>query len=243
MKKRLENICKEILGHWKNQGKLEEEQAHIFFDGILDVIMDGEKVPISDYRQISARVEKKWQYRELEDLSLGEAFLYGSLWGGIKIEDLYEDRVRQQESMEKLVSVYAPKQWLFRAIYYNPGIRHKDLAKKGNQSPSQLSQLMTSVEREGLITYNRVGREKYYYLQKRGDQLYKLLKERQASEAFKQKREKTIIFSPDNLDNHELKLERWTDYNQKPSGYRDLQFGTMFLSNENITTSIEVANV
>lgn len=237
-RKRLENICKEILGHWKNEGKLEEEQAYIFFDGILDVIMDGEKIPLSDYRQISAGIEKRWQYRSFEELSPQEAFLYGSLWGGIKIEEIYEERIEQQESLEKLVSVYASKEWLFKAIYYNPGIRHKDLAKKGNQSPSQLSQLMASVEKEGLITYNRAGREKYYFLQKRGDQLYKLMKKKDSSELFNRTSEKALVFSKDNLDTHRPELGIWTE-----SHYHSRSLVNRFLNNENTTSSIESATV
>lgn len=170
---RLGNICKDILAHWRGEGKIDEEQCYVFFDGVLDKILDPEEELTPDYKKVSAELREVWQYKDFSDLTPEEAFLYGSLWGGIQLAGLCEKRENQRKTVEKLTCVYENKAWFFEAIYKNPGIRHKDLAMKGNQSTSQLSQFVSGVVKEGLIAYDRVGREKYYYLQKRGELVYR----------------------------------------------------------------------
>lgn len=176
--KRLRNICQDILACWSEKKELDEEQGYIFFDGILDTISCEEEEFGSDYEKVSTKLNEMWQYKNWGKMSVENAFLCGSLWGGLKIAELSRKRARQQKTVEKLALVYANKLWFFEAISMNPGIRHKDLALKGYQSASQLSQFVNRVTREGLITYNRVGREKYYYLQKQGELVYAAIKQK-----------------------------------------------------------------
>lgn len=173
---RLINICQDILSRWREKKEIDEEQSYIFMDGILDVFSNPEEETGADYRKVSEELNEMWQYRDFGSLSVEEVFLCGSLWGGIKMAELNRKRLRQQSTIKELSRAYANKLWFFEAISYEPGIRHKDLAQKGGQSTSQLSQFVAGVVKEGLITYNRIGREKYYYLQKRGELVYAELK-------------------------------------------------------------------
>ena len=173
--KRLGNICKEILGFLEQKRELDEEQAYILFEGILDRMMSEEEENVPNYSHLSDLLEDKWHYKDLDDTSSEELFLMGGLWGSIQVAESYFKRLKKQEMIKNLVSVHRKNTSFFRIIYQNPGIRHKDLAIKLKQSPSQLSQFVFGMEKEGLISCNRVGREKYYYLQKYGELVYKAL--------------------------------------------------------------------
>ena len=170
--KRLGNICRSILDRLNNGRQMDEDSVHIFFEGIVDKLqsMDGKEPP--EYQKLVAKMDEMWQYRQLEEISPELIFLCGGLWGGAKVLKLCRKREKQQISLDLLVRKYKSEEWIFRVLSENPGIKHKDLAEKGRVSISRLSQLTATMQREGLITYNRVGREKYYYLRPEGEKVY-----------------------------------------------------------------------
>lgn len=174
---RVKNICREILDKWKNGKQIRTDRLFIFLEGVVDLMRQTEnETPPQEYKKLSRALDEMYQYREYEQLTAEEAFVMGSIWSGIKTEELYRARAAQQVSMNKLVRKYENYRWFLRAIYNNPGIKHKDLAAKGKRSTSELSQLTTRLREDGLFTYDRAGREKYYYLQERGVQVYDELK-------------------------------------------------------------------
>lgn len=181
---RLSNICRDILVRWKEKRKVDEELVYIFLDGILDMISDPEPETIPDYKKATAKLQEMWQYKDFGEMSAEEIFLCGGLWAGAKISEMKIRRERQQKTIEELACVYESKQWFFKAISDHPGIRHKDLAERGNQSTSQLSQFVAKAAKEELITFNRVGREKYYYLGKKGEQVYEKIQRKKSSQHF-----------------------------------------------------------
>lgn len=185
---RVKNICKEILDKWKNEKMIKTDQIFVFLEGIIDLMKEGEGSAIpKEYQKLSGKLDEMYQYKEYEQMTAADAFVMGSLWSGIKIEERYRTRAAQQVSMKKLVRKYENYRWFLRAIYNNPGINQKDLAKKGKKDTSQLSQLAVRLSEDGLFTCDRVGREKYYYLQERGEQVYDELK--------KEKREQRNIYA------------------------------------------------
>lgn len=203
---RLANICRDILTRWDEKKSVDEEQVYIFCDGIVDMINDLAAESEPDYKKVSAKLQEMWQYKDFEEMSAEEIFLCGGLWCGMQISGMSTKQRRQQKTIDELACVYESEQWFFKAIYKQPGIRHKDLAEQGDQSVSQLSQFVAKVYEEGLITYNHVGREKYYYLEKRGEMVYKAIQKKRES------RYSTDFFGwykfiPSNIDFHAENLK------------------------------------
>lgn len=197
---RLGNICRDILMRWREKRSVDEELVYIFFDGILDMLHDSEKDnSIPDYRKVTDRLQDIWQYKDFDKMSKEEIFLYGGLWGGMQMAEINVRRKRQEKSVDELVCAYKNKQWFFDAIASQPGIRHKELAERGNQSTSQLSQFVIKAAKEKLITYNRIGREKYYYLGKKGELVYEKMKKRKARMGFCDRKWHAIVNS-NNVD-------------------------------------------
>lgn len=181
-RKRLSNICKEILGNLQDKRRPDEEQTAILFDGIVDCIMEEDRELTADCRRVSDLLKRMRQYKDFDGLSAEDVFSLGGIWGSIRVSELYFERRNYLVETDRLCEVHRRNYRFFKEIHTNPGICHKDLAAKVRQSPSQLSQFVSRLTRDDLISCSRVGREKHYYLRKRGEQIYKVLeKERKHS--------------------------------------------------------------
>lgn len=130
------------------------------------------------YRNVQHRLDEIWQYREWESMSVEQAFLYGQLYGCVKLCEYEEMTARDQQWMEIFVSKYGSDRWeLFHAIAESPGIRHKDLAKRIDQQISRLSQIMNEEDMQELIDHTFTGREKHYFLRPKGKEVLRKMEE------------------------------------------------------------------
>lgn len=175
---KLERICNAILERMKAKKRMEEEQVHAFLETMAETAAEEENPQTPpNYRQLSDRLHKMWQYRSFGDLAQAQIFLYGSLWGGMKLLEKKRSNASDRERREEMAKYYAGKEWFFEAIDTRPGIRHKELAQIGDVSPSALSQFAARASKERLISCRRMGREKYYYLMDDGKAVYKKMQE------------------------------------------------------------------
>lgn len=178
MKKRslLKNVCRNLVDSLTSHTKITEDQVFKFME---ELTMEEPKALSEmppDYRRLFFSMGEVWQYQEWKSLSAEQAFLYGGLWGSSKAFDLRYQQKLTTDRMKTLVPKYKGKEWIFRAIKYQPGILHKELADKGHISPSRLSQIMDDEDINSLISYRLSGREKYYYLKPAGEELLDKLK-------------------------------------------------------------------
>lgn len=172
MEKNLKNISGLLLEKWKKDELIDEIQVRGFFDCILDNLLQIPQEESLNYKKYSDKICELWHYREFEKLSKEEVFLYGGIWGSIKLMARRRERLQRDERLASYITKYKNNDSILKHIYYHPGIKHKDLAKKLKKTPSQLSQQIRSFEREGLIINDRMGREKYYYLLNDGEHVY-----------------------------------------------------------------------
>ncbi|MCM1123376.1 MAG: MarR family winged helix-turn-helix transcriptional regulator [Eubacterium sp.] len=178
MRKRspLENVCRNLMNSMDSHKGITEDQAFAFMDELsVEEPKDLADMP-ADYRKLKFSISEVWQYREWQELSPEQAFLYGSVWGSARLFELKQQKRRETDRMKILVPKYRDKYWMFQAIKSQPGILHKELAKKGNISPSRLSQIMDDSDIDFLISHRESGREKYYFLKPQGEELFAKLK-------------------------------------------------------------------
>ncbi|MCM1120988.1 MAG: hypothetical protein NC416_00240 [Eubacterium sp.] len=173
MKKRtrLGNVCRSLVDSLTSHKKITEDQILTFMEELATEEPKALADMPSDYRKLSFSMGEAWQYREWETMSPKQAFFYGSLWGSSKSFELRYRKKLDADQMKLLVPKYKNKEWIFRAIKAQPGILHKELADKGDISPSRLSQIMDDKDIDTLISYRLSGREKYYFLKPDGEEL------------------------------------------------------------------------
>ncbi len=137
------------------------------------------------YKAMRSRLNELWQYREWEDMSSEQAFLYGQLFGCVRLCEYREQSHQDIAWTNYLLSKYEDSK-LFYIVKRNPGIRHKDLAQEIGLTAGRLSQMMDEEDTKDLIVSRVMGREKHYFLGAKGEELLQKL-EAQKREAEKGK--------------------------------------------------------
>lgn len=140
------------------------------------------------YKAMRSRLNELWQYREWEDMSSEQAFLYGQLFGCVRLCEYREQSHQDIAWTNYLLSKYEDSK-LFYIVKRNPGIRHKDLAQEIGLTAGRLSQMMDEEDTKDLIVSRVMGREKHYFLGAKGEELLQKL-EAQKREAEKENRQK-----------------------------------------------------
>lgn len=170
--------------------ELTQEQIFSFMENfIADSGSFFDAIKTKSYKAMRGLLNELWQYREWEDMSSEQAFLCGQLYGCVKLCEYREQSRQDALSFRFLLSKYADSK-LFYIVKKNPGIRHKDLAKEIGLSTGRLSQMMDDEGMEELLISRVFGREKYYFLSARGEELFQKIEaqKRKAKKAEKQKR-------------------------------------------------------
>lgn len=108
------------------------------------------------------RLEEEQQYV----FSIGLVMGMGSLINAIL------DFSESTRDLEQNINRFKDNYNIFQVIDENPGIMQKLLAKKVNKSATTLSHFMNKKEVQQYFDFYTMGREKYYYLSRRGKQLY-----------------------------------------------------------------------
>lgn len=85
--KRLYNICKETLMFIERKNEIPEEQVYALMCGLAFYTGKEKKMPLT-YIELQNEISQKWQYREIADLSPEQSFIYGSIFGCIKMMEI-----------------------------------------------------------------------------------------------------------------------------------------------------------
>lgn len=183
---RLQNVCEGILERWQTGKQIQETQVHIFQIEIMNFLIYGEnqKLPKS-YYSLQKKVKETWHYHEYEKMGKQDIFLLGSLWDSMQLLSLKSETARDKMSIADLAKRYRRYEWFFATIKRYPGINHTELAHKGRKTTSELSQFVARISQENLYTSSRVGREKYYFLAERGEELLKEMRKAKENENVK----------------------------------------------------------
>ena len=183
---RLANICSGLIERLSLKKYPQEEQVNIFLEGLLDYWdVNKENLPVS-YYDFTGQIEKKWNYRHFEESMASEdIFLCGSILGASRLMQLKTKRSEHQKEYALLSEKYKSGYNVFTLLQTNPGIMHKELAGRIDKTPSGLTQFLAPMTRDGLLTFQRIGREKHYYLLPKGETVFTLIKEKSTKNAEK----------------------------------------------------------
>ncbi|MDW7656410.1 MAG: hypothetical protein SCM11_04460 [Bacillota bacterium] len=168
----LNNVCQAILKRLQNQQSVREEQVHLLMEEIGKRIEQADFKHFPDaYHQLQHYLQRNLQYGRTEALSSDDAVTFGALWAICSLAEATVKRHGEDHLLSEAAQLYKKHLSFFRIMQKNPGIKHGDLAKQCNKSPSELSQLVARLQWERYFSFSKAGREKYYYLEKRGEDL------------------------------------------------------------------------
>lgn len=176
----LNTLCDIINNKILSGKKLSDDQIMVYLKQIFEYVRhtDPTELPRSFYL-LRQTMFKMWEYGDTKKFSPEVAFMYGAVWGGAMLSELAEKEIKEQPRLEAMAKQNLKYLNCFEAIYKHPGIKHKDLAAISSMTTSELSQWMARIQHEGYFSFSRVGREKYYYVEKKGEEILKEMERQQ----------------------------------------------------------------
>lgn len=175
----IENISRNILKRLASGKEPTEEQVYALWEGTIRVIKGEDTFQYSgEAARLADQMNEKWVYQI--DMGSGTAdFTAGSIWGSMNMLKLYSQKQQEDIQCKALSQKYSDKtSYLFlNVLYTRPGVKNNILAQVCSVTPSRISQITRNAMEDGLITFQKSGREKYYYLKDRGKIVYKTISE------------------------------------------------------------------
>lgn len=147
-----------------------------------------------NYYVLMEHVEKYQNFQANQGEETSYSFSMGELSGIVK---LLEEVQKQEESASKISSDlnrYQEKKNIFTVVNEEPGITHKQLARRCGMEISNLSHLMSPMESDGYFYSRKSGRNKYYFLSGKGRELLEKMSGSEEDEFTISNEEDTSVF-------------------------------------------------
>lgn len=168
----LEKISDAINKKIASDKTISSDQLDAYLQQIFEYIRCADSVTLPySFCLLRDKLFKKWEYGAIEKLDAKASFLLGALWSGAILSELAEAERLKRPNLEALAKQNLKYYKILKVIQARPGIMHKELAKISELSTSELSQWMTKIQFENLFSFSRAGREKYYYIEKKGEDI------------------------------------------------------------------------
>ena len=177
-------ISPNILKKIQTGQEVNEETVSALWDWIASNLDKYEEIEnFNECLRLLERMDGMWMYQACCGLSAPQNFLLGGVWGSLRVLKSFFQKKREQQNCHLLGKKYGEDtSFLFlNAIYTHPGIKNQTLAQLCSVSPARISQMASTAASDGLITSQRIGREKYYYLKTMGTNVYEAAKQERKS--------------------------------------------------------------
>lgn len=175
--KKLE-IFDEIMRRFYQKEAIEDEMffyiAEIMAERFVESREDSEW---QCYEPLLTKLNKIWQYRQCEELSSEQSYLYGGIWGCLSMLSYIKKKKETSEKCHVLAKKYVSgTSFVFlNSIYNNPGVQNKKLAELCNVTPARISQITNEALQEGVISVRVFGKEKSYYMRTLGESVFGII--------------------------------------------------------------------
>lgn len=162
-----ENILKKVLDK-----SLTEDMVYELTRACVDSIVEEMAISWTDaLRNLESFLDSLWRSKGYRQYDADDVFELGRVYTAVDMLKMVSEKHELTVKVREDAGKYAARRKLFEQIAKNPGITHKDLARKVNISESALSQFYGKIQYDNYILSHKAGRTKYYYLSMTGKQL------------------------------------------------------------------------
>lgn len=129
------------------------------------------------YGQLLDQLNKIWQYKQFEEISAEQSYLFGAIWGGLSmLSSIKKKKVNSQKCHTLAEKYKSNSSYVFlRSILNKPGIQNKELSNLCGVTAARISQIATDALEDGLISVQAFGKEKSYYMRTMGESVYDII--------------------------------------------------------------------
>ena len=123
------------------------------------------------------KLSKVWQYKMFDQITSEQSYLYGGIWGCLKmLSFIKEKKIQSQKSYSVATKYEKDTKYIFlESVYNNPGIQNRKLACICDVSKARISQIVNEAVSDGLISVQEFGKEKCYFMRTLGENVYKIV--------------------------------------------------------------------
>lgn len=200
---KMDIISPNIMKKVQQKQDVNEETVFALWEWIAKHMNECEEFSdFSDCMHLMQFLDSMWAYQNFETVSVEQTFLRGGIWGALHtLETFYQSR-NDKRGCQQLVHKYRDDtSFLFlEAIHAKPGIKNITLSGVCGVTTARISQMTKTAEQEGLITSQRNGREKYYYMKSMGNAVYKTLKRERSPKQNYDVNYKSLIFDNQTIE-------------------------------------------
>lgn len=201
----ISEIFQDIIKCFHQKKDIEDEMFFYILDNISTQFAEShDDLNWLSHDQLLNRLDKVWQYKQFDGLDVEQSYLYGGIWGCLKMLSCIQQKKSVSQKCYTIASKYetGSAYTFLNSIYDNPGLHNKRLAQICNVSSARISQIASEALKDGLICAQSSGKEKIYYIRTMGETVHNIVKKRK-DELTKQMASpdyKMIIFSNDEND-------------------------------------------
>ncbi|HIW41122.1 MAG TPA: hypothetical protein H9743_03130 [Candidatus Mediterraneibacter vanvlietii] len=177
----MKRLIEQIFNYILDEEIIPEDLLFEFSQDTLQIVQHNNGTELtSQFWSFQNYIESFWRGEKYQHIS-NSFFVYqmGQLLAYTNMIRDVADEEEKRVSIEDYARRWKNRYLVFKGMHDKRGITHKSLAEYSEMSTSALSQFISKTKWDGYYTYRVMGREKHYYLTKRGEKLYDLLQEYQ----------------------------------------------------------------
>lgn len=162
-----ENILKNMLDK-----SLTEDMVYELTRACATSIVEEMAISWTDVlKNLESFLDSLWRSKGYRQYDADDVFGLGRVYTAVDMLKMVSEKQELTIKVKEDAGKYAARRRLFEQIAKNPGITHKELARKASISESALSQFYGKIQYDNYILSHKAGRTKYYYLSMTGKQL------------------------------------------------------------------------
>ena len=197
-------IFQEVIQRFYQKKDIDDEILFYILDYMSEQFVESrDDVEWQCYDWLLDKLNKIWQYKQFDQVSTEQSYLYGGIWGSLSMLSYIKKKKTLSQTSHVLAAKYEnDSAFVFlRSIYNNPGLQNKKLAELCDVSTARISQIASHALKDGLISTQIFGKEKCYYIRTMGESVYDIIqRQKDKLESIKKPDYKTIYFSNDEND-------------------------------------------
>ena len=198
-------VIQEVIQRFYQKKDIDDEMLFWILDYMSELFVESrDDTEWQCYERLLDKLNKVWQYKMYEQITTEQSYLYGGIWGSLKMLSFIKDKKTKSQKKYVLATQYEKeaKYAFLSSIYNNPGLQNKKLAEICDVTTARISQIANDALNDGLISVQEFGKEKCYFIRTLGESVYEIVHKQKdkLSKSYKMLDYKMIAFSNTETD-------------------------------------------
>lgn len=174
------NVLQQVIQRFYQKKEIDDEMIFGILNYISERVVEGyDDAEEQGYEQCLRKMNKMWQYQMYEQMTSEQSWLYGEIWGSLRMLSFIKEKRIKSQKKHALATKYqeGTKYVFLSSVCGTPGLKNRELAKLCDVSTARISQIANEALSDGLISVQEFGKEKCYFIRILGKCVYNIVYE------------------------------------------------------------------